>query len=408
MGSRLLSRAMILWKVLEDKFARLTNSSYRLLIPFLIVFSAKLFSGLFIYKFLNMGSSNTYWMTVGWDTEGQNEILKSVAQNAGTWPYLFLGWDSAWYLSIMMKGYAFSSKSFAFFPGFPFFSWMINQILLNPAYSLVVFAFVLGILWVPLCQLVAEYYFARRNALQSTLLYALFPYVFLFTTVAYAEGLFLFCTLGAWYFFKKMKISLAVLFAAIATISRPPGIVIILPMAFETIRMHRHRDSSPSYWKILSLSIPFLCFLSWFLYCRATFNSWVPTGWSGMYSFRLLVFDILPQKGLQPLLEYFQIWPLSPAFMIFLLVAPLLILALVRIDKALALYSAAYFLGVLAGGGLASIPRFISFIFPLWLPLAGKLSRVKRSNLLTLMICAAFLLVGLLFWLDFLNGEFVA
>jgi hypothetical protein len=147
----------------------------------------------------------------------------------------------------------------------------------------------------------------------------------------------------------------------------------------------------------------------WLLFL--SFNGWFPpiaqTGWSGLYSFRTLIFTILPESGIQALLDYFNTWPFSFAFIPFLLIAPFLIVASTRTDKVLALYSATYLLGVLIFGGLASIPRFISFIFPMWLP-AFKLFQAKHANLIALLVCALFFLTGLFLWFSFLNGEFVS
>jgi hypothetical protein len=402
-----MSRLIRAWKNESIFFLRKYS---RFILPIFIVVVAKLIGSIFLYSSLDMGSSDTYWMKVNWDTEGQNAILKSTVEQGMRWPYLFLGWDSAWYLAIVIKGYAFSNLSYPFFPGLPLFGWLLNQILENPTIALVGLSFVLGILWIPIYQLFAENYMDKPKALKSTLFYAFFPYVFLFTTVTYAEGLFLFSTLCAWYLFKKGKTFSAMLSASVAAISRAPGLLIILPISVETIQKYRRSRSSFQLRNMFYFFIPIFCLLSWLLYL--SFNGWFPpstqTGWSGMYSFRTLVFTILPERGIQALSDYFKNWPFSFAFIPFLLIAPFLILVLARTDKALALYSVAYLLGVLAFGGLASIPRFISFIFPMWLPLASKLFQAKRSNLITWIVCASFLLIGLFLWFSFLNGEFVS
>lgn len=122
---------------LRVKKTFLMKSRYRLLLPLLIVSFAKLSCSYFIYPLLNMGSSNTYWMTVNWDSDGQNTNLKTVLQQGRRWPHLFLGRDSGCYLPIVMKGYAFSSKSSAFFPDLPASSWIINLFLQDPAYSII-------------------------------------------------------------------------------------------------------------------------------------------------------------------------------------------------------------------------------------------------------------------------------
>lgn len=376
----------------------------------LIVFSAKLVSTVFLYSFMNMGSGNTYWMNVDWDTEGQNAVIKSVASQGMKWPYAFLGWDSAWYLGIVTKGYAFSDLSYAFFPGFPLFSWLLDLIVQNAALAMVVFSFTLGVAWVPIYQLIAENYQDKSKASLSTLFFAFFPYVFLFTSVVYAEGLFLFSTLAAWYFFEKKRMLPAAIFASIATISRAPGFIIVLAILTKMIQSRRNAASRLPRRDFLYLIAPSVCLSVW--YTNLSFHGWFPpsniTGWNGLYSFRVLVLYILPQKGIQGLLTYFQEIPFSVAFVAFLVIAPILVFALAKTDMALAVYSTTCFVGVLLFGGLASIPRFVSFIFPIWLPLTSKLFRVTHSKMMAAAIVIVFWIVAVFLWFSFLNGEFVS
>lgn len=404
------------WKILsierivKSRPLLFVKAHRRLLGPLLIVLSAKLVSSVFLYNFMNMGSGKTYWMNVDWDTEGQNAVIRSVFDQGMRWPYALLGWDSAWYLAIVAKGYAFSDLSYAFFPGFPLFTWLLNFVIQNAALTLVVFSFIMGVAWVPIYQLIAEKCQGKSKASQSTLFFAFFPYVFVFTSVAYAEGLFLFSTLAAWYFFEKKKTLLAMIFAGIATISRAPGFIIVIPILIRMIQSHRSAVSHFSLRDFLYLLVPSGCLSIW--YISLSFHGWFPpsniTGWDGLYSFRVLVLYVLPQKGIQGLLTYFQQIPFSVAFVAFLVVAPILIFALAKTDKALAVYSTAYFVGVLLFGGLASIPRFVSFIFPMWLPLTSKLFETKHSKIITAAIVVVFWMVALFLWFSFLNGEFIS
>ena len=275
---------------------RILNGPYRFLIPFLMVILAKLIASIVLYAALNMGASPTYWMAVNGDTYGQNAILKEEIDQGSRWLYLFMGWDSSWYLSIIAKGYAFSSQSYAFFPGTPLFSWLINLILRSPALAFVVFSSIAGVLWIPFYQLVAEEYFERGKALKFTLVYAFFPLVFLFTTVAYSEGLFLLTTLAAWYLFKKKKLLPSMISASIAVISRPAGILILLPIAMEMLKPNLRLSHVKLEWrKFLYLAIPLFSFFSWLLYCAETANNWLApfssTAWNDFYSFGCVYFS---------------------------------------------------------------------------------------------------------------------
>jgi hypothetical protein len=154
----------------------------RILLPLLIVVAAKAAAATFIYFSMNVGALGTFWSdptrVFSWP---QNTVF---LQNAGfgQFPFVFLGWDSAWYLSIMERGYAFSLQSYTFSPGLPFFGGLLNIALQNPLVSIVVPSLVFGVLWIPLYQLVAERYMSRQTALASAVLFAFSPYLFLFSS----------------------------------------------------------------------------------------------------------------------------------------------------------------------------------------------------------------------------------
>ncbi len=194
--------------------------------PLLIVVAAKAAAATFIYLSMNVGSAGTFWSdpnrVFSWP---QNTVF---LQNAGLerFPLVFLGWDSAWYLSIMERGYAFSLQSYTFSPGLPFLGGLLNAALQNQLVSIAIPSLVFGVLWLPLYQLVAERYMSKQTSLASTLLLAFSPYLFLFTTVAYAEGALLFFTLASWYMFKKGKVAYAAVLASAATLTRIVGIVL--------------------------------------------------------------------------------------------------------------------------------------------------------------------------------------
>jgi len=392
----------------------LLETNFRFLIPLIIIIFVKIIAAVYLFKTLNMASADTYWMAGPKDHYGQNDIFKSVATQGIKWPFLFLGWDSAWYLSITAKGYIFSDQSFAFFPGLPIFSWLLNLIMQNPAYAMVIFSFVIGVLWIPVFQLVAEQYANKSTALAVTLLFASFPYVFLFTTVAYSEGLFLFFTLCAWYFFKKGKLLPSSLSTSVATLSRVPGLLILLPMLIEHIRKRPHPINSVAIRNISYFSIPFLSFFAWLLYCKILSNDWLAfmtrSAWTSMTSFRSLIFEILPTSGVQGFLdEIFKQWPFSFAWVPFVLVTPLLIYVVIKMEKSLAVYSTVYVLYILfLAGALDSIPRLFSFCFPMWLATGLMFFKGKKSKFAIPAIFALFCAVGVFLWLNFLDGIFIA
>ncbi len=384
------------------------NVPLRLLASALLILLAKLFGSLIVYSFLNVGSLGTFWVNSNVASGIQNQVFQTNGLPGAHWLTLYFGWDSAWYLSILTGGYTFSTQSYTFFPGFPLFGGALNLAFQNPPLSLAACSLIFGVLCVPVYQLVAEQYLSKQVAFLSTLLFALSPYVFLFTTVAYSESLLLFFVLLTWLFFKKGKTGVASVSAVFAVISRAVGIVIIVPMAIETLigkNPHKKRD-------FLFCIIPAFAFLAWLGYGQLTANDWLAlihtTEWSNMYSFRELLVAFLPQNGLQAFLSL----PTEHLFLpvaawASILVPPFLIAELSNTSKSLMAYASVYFLGVLTFGAMVSLPRFMSILFPLWIALMSKFVVNRMSVILLCGVLAVFFVWGVYLWINFLSGVFV-
>jgi len=315
----------------------------------------------------------------------------------------------------MTRGYGFSPQSYVFSPGLPFLGAVFNLLFQNPVASMAICAVVFGVLWVPLYQLVAEKYMSKQAALASALLFALSPYTFLFTSVAYTEGLFLSFTLGAWYLFKKGNTASASVLGAASFFSRiMVGVVLVLPMLLESLCERGKRRIANVAFSLAPVS----ALLSWLIYFKITANDYFPfssaTEWNSLYTLRTLLFEGLPKLGLGVFQAAVQNnstpphWLAPIAVAAALAIPPFLIYRAAKKEKSLALYSLAYYVGMLLFGALASMPRYISVLFPLWIMLTAKVSLSRRSKALVAVISAVFFVVGLTMWIDFLNGQFVA
>ncbi len=394
------------------KLTKLLNDRSRFIIPLLSTILVKIIGSIFLYSFTNMGTSETFWMSAN----ANNAVFTSLANQGLRWPFLFLGWDSGWYLNISVKGYAFSNQSVAFFPGLPLFSWLLNIIIKNPAYSMIAISSVVGVLWIPFYQLIAEDYMDKTTALKVTMLYTAIPFVFLFSTVAYSEGLFLLCTLIAWYLFKKGRLVLSLSVASIAVISRSPGLLIVLPMLVEVWKSKGQLKNL----RITSLNrfyflMPFLAYFAWLIYSGSIVGSWYAPGtrsaWNGISTFPSFISAMLNggfAVAFKEPLEIFSYLFNYKYVVIFILILPVLIYFLFKIDRALALYSAAYAAILLGFGSLDSMPRFVSFIFPIWLVFGTKLLNRRESKYIFPVIIVLLYLSAIYFWGCFLNGLFVA
>ena len=387
----------------------------RLLIPFLLVLAAKVAGSVFIYYGTGVAASGTFWSdpsrVFAWD---QNKVFL-ITGNISKWPFIFVGWDSAWYLSIMNRGYAFSPQAYTFSPGLPLFGNLFNLFLSSPLISIALCGFVFGVIWVPIFQLLAENYVSKRAAIACTLLLAFSPFVFVFTTVSYTEGLVLFFTSAAWLLFQKGKRAGASALGAVAVLSRVTGVLVVLPMLYGALKQ-KGKGRMRNF--ILSL-VPVLALISWYGYGLFSSGDLLApvhtTEWAGLYTVPSFLLNNLPQKGLSAFSAIsLQNWPASQFWLTPVAIAaavfipPFLMYKMKNMDRELLMYSVAGYVGILVFGAIVSFPRFVSVLFPLWLPLTAKLSLGKKQSFLVGMVLIAFLVLSIDMWVSFLNGQFVA
>lgn len=159
---------------------------------------------------------------------------------------LFLGvwqrWDAIWYQYIAEYGYGIDDGTLAFPPLFPMIIRIVAKVGLGGHYLMAGLlvsnvAFFLA--------LIAAYRFVESewNGLlaQRTVLYlAIFPTSFFFF-VGYTESLFLLCSIITLYQARKAHWLPAGLFAALATITRFSGILLVIPLVCEYLRRWRFK-----------------------------------------------------------------------------------------------------------------------------------------------------------------------
>jgi len=387
----------------------------RLLIPLLIVLAAKVAGGILIFYSMNIQTEGTFWSNPGkvYSWEQNNALLANLGA-IGRWPLTFLGWDSAWYLSIMTNGYGFSTQSYAFSPILPLISYLTNMVLQNPMVSIVLTTLVFGLLWIPFYQLLAEDYMGKKTALLSTLLLAFSPYLFVFTSVAYSEGLLLFFIVSTWLLSKRGNFIGASAFAAVAPLTRTMGILAVLPMIYYGLKQKKHKVRNV----LLSL-IPIASLTAWFATLGFFSNDFLAplhtSEWSHLYSFRTVLTEGIPNYGIKAVLQApYQLPPIPTHWLLPLAVGIALFLPLLlfywtwKRNRLLFIYAVAGYGGILFFGALVSTPRFISVLFPLWIPLTASLSGSKKSIIVVTIFSALFYVLALDLWMNFLNGIFIA
>ena len=389
------------------------NKFRRYLVSIGLVLAAKVGASILIYYSLQLGRFDSYWML--WETGSslpQNMVLHELASQSNRWLYLYVGWDSAWYLSIMSRGYRFSSQSYAFFPGLIIIEKILEQAFRNPLLSTFIAVFVFGIAWIPVFQLLAERRMSERNALLSTLLFAFSPYVFLFTTVMYTEGPFLFFTLLAWLYFERHEMSKAVFYASVSTLIKPVGFLIAAPLILYSLREEEGKKVTNS----LKSLLPIVTLFGWFLYCKLSTGNWLASmgtsEWNNMYTVYEWITRVIPEYGVGALMfpiQWLNQHKVSPLFIGFFVVfPPLLLFNLLRTNKYAGIYSLIYYVSIVAIGTIFSYPRFLSFLFPIWMYGWGRLLNERNGYKICLIFLPIFFVISVMLWSGFISGTFIA
>lgn len=146
--------------------------------------------------------------------------------------------DTNWYLDIATKGYAIV-QDVAFFPLYPA---LIRVFMLVTGGNALIAALIVGNLGTlaALIGLGALVAWETRDAEQvpwAMLLALAFPFAFFFTT-AYTEGLFLALAIFCLFFARREQWGWAALCALLAGASRPTGVILIPPLAWEWLRQN--------------------------------------------------------------------------------------------------------------------------------------------------------------------------
>ncbi len=147
-----------------------------------------------------------------------------------------LRWDGLGYLSIARHGYSASTS--IFFPAYPASIAGLGWVLRSDV--------VAGVLISAVCFGVALWLLHRLTALElgpraadgAVLLLAFAP-VSLFFTAMYTESLFLALSVGSIYAARRERWGLAAALAAVATVTRVTGVLLVVPIALWQLRRYR-------------------------------------------------------------------------------------------------------------------------------------------------------------------------
>lgn len=162
-------------------------------------------------------------------------ILK--AEDTPVFNMLFAHWDSYWYLRIVNEGYNLSAfaphaqASWNFWPMYPLLVKVITLFGANPIVGGIVLNQVLLFFSMGLLYLYIEK-FANQSSAIIALIFLSMSFENIYFATMYTEALFLFASLGAFYYLKKGNYWLSAILCGILSATRFVGFMFIFVMLF--------------------------------------------------------------------------------------------------------------------------------------------------------------------------------
>jgi Gpi18-like mannosyltransferase len=304
---------------------------------------------------------------------------------------LFKSWDANWYLDIGRDGYLAHGHSTAFFPLYPLLLHLGGFLFhdLRIAGYLVSNAFLLGsclLLW----KLIVRDY-GREDVADRAIIFFLFcPVSFFFSTI-YTESLFFLLMLALTYLATERRWIAAGCCGYLAALTRPVGLLLVVVLAAEFIRVYRqHRGQSAggNLSKLRGETLAFLASLfltgaglaTYGFYLWRTFGNPLDFMKAQAHWNRHLAFPWVPFERFY-YLAFYDVW-------FYAAVVTALVLIIIGLAMRLrASYSAlciAYFLIYLSTSQLEAIPRFLSVLFPFYITISLVALRFPRLEPLLL------------------------
>jgi hypothetical protein len=153
--------------------------------------------------------------------------------------------DTNWYLGIAQQGYA-GAQQLAFFPLYPALIWLFALPLGGNALlaALAVSNLATLVALIGLGALVAHEVDDGEAPVRAMLFLLAFPFAF-FLAAAYTEGLFIAIAAFCLLFARQGRWGWAALLTFVAGATRPTGVVLILPLAWEWLRQSGLLERSP-------------------------------------------------------------------------------------------------------------------------------------------------------------------
>jgi hypothetical protein len=311
---------------------------------------------------------------------------------------IFAAWDSGWYLDIAKRGYYWNpdgQSSIAFFPLYPMLAragawpfggtdralWISAIVVSAAAYFLALVA---------LHRFTERWSGDRETARRTVLYLAIFPFALFFTRV-YAESVFLLTSVMAVAAAYDGRWGRAGLWGGLATLARPNGILIAIPLALLALR---DRPAAPAIARrAAALSLVPLALVGFCLFAYSLSGD--PLAWlhaQSQWGYSLghppwqLLLSLLGRMLKHGAYDYFFLSAMAP-FRLFHGLAALMFLALTplvfkKLGAGMGTYVLASLLVPLSGNALEGIGRYTAVLFPVFMVLGGLRSQRMHEALL--------------------------
>ncbi len=316
-----------------------------------------------------------------WEVQSDGYVHRIEGQlsaNAHPFVNMWARWDSGWYLDIAQHGYNFipgKQSNAGFFPLYPHVVRIVHFLLPIPGDAgwledgIILSNLALLVALIYLYQLVCLDY-EPRIAARVVLYLCVFPTT-LFLSAFYSESLFLALVVAAFYCARTARWFVAGTLCAAAAVCRPPGVLLVVPLAFEYLsqKEFQGRRIRPD---VLVLILPLLAVSAHLTFLRWRFGEWdvinkaeSTQGWNRTPTFPWNTImrsshEVGSFQGFHGAFEFFFTMALFG----------LALFACFRLRASYAIYAVVSLLFVTAWGTLLSVPRFGLVIFPLIIALA--------------------------------------
>lgn len=322
-------------------------------------------------------------------------------------------WDARWYLSIVTQGYATKPdltkyvNNIAFFPLYPYLVKIVGFFFPNAQSSqsiYLLFGILLSNLFfliaaVLLYKLIINWISDETLARRTLVLLFVFPTSFYFSCF-YTESLYLMLSLGCFITALKHKWFLASLLGGLLSLTRPPGILIIIPILWFYMKSCN--------WKIRNIRFD----IAWLLFIPVMF------GLHFLYLYQItgsLFAPIIAQQAfgrgnylMENVNELINLQSLQPKqldALLWLLFFVVTIIGMWQLpSKIYGIYALMQLIIPISTGSFFSAARFLVVIFPTFLILAKLLHR--RS--FRLIVITAFFTLQVLYFLGWVNYYWIA